>query len=77
MRDHEVEKTARVINQLEKEDVFLKTKISVLEKIKTEIKGIINVYTDLDNLSKDESPDSDTHLDSLPADHKLSNHIVN
>ena len=54
-REFEVEKTKRFTNQLEREDVFLKMKIGVLNKIKAETTGIINIYTALDKLNEHES----------------------
>lgn len=59
-RDYEIEKIKRFTNQLEREDVFLKTKISVLSKIKTEVIRIINIYTALEKLNEN------NNLEQLP-----------
>lgn len=52
MRQREIEKSLHQLVSLEKTDVYLKRKYTLLSKIKTEIKRIINIYTAIDNIEE-------------------------
>ncbi|MBA2656421.1 MAG: hypothetical protein H0U70_05485 [Tatlockia sp.] len=52
IRENEVDKTKRAFNLLEKDDIFLKRKITILTKLKIQVKRIINIYTAIENIDK-------------------------
>ncbi|MBA2651710.1 MAG: hypothetical protein H0U73_05535 [Tatlockia sp.] len=52
IREQEVEKTKQSFSHLEKEDIFLKRKLSILTKLKTQTKRIINIYTAIENIDQ-------------------------
>jgi len=50
IRQHEVEKIKKHLIRLEKQDVYLKRKRTILSKLKRETKRIINIYTAIENI---------------------------
>ncbi|HRD70801.1 MAG TPA: hypothetical protein PK657_11715 [Legionella sp.] len=52
IRQHEIEKSIRELVLLEKEDIYLKRKFTLLTKIKSETRRIINIYTAIENIEE-------------------------